>query len=218
MGIGGPTGNEGWYRRNVKKGQDWRPMREITCLGRKKPRSRRKNRQGLCRRLQQQCQSEQFEEGSTSNCRMGVRRRRREVQHFGSETEEKEDCTQATQIGRKSDPRGCCAFEVRERIAALLPLLLQLPSGTDCEVPSVAMIGAFPRVFGQTLCETTLMSEFFRQFTDDQLALMLCGFAILGCWCLLQISYYVGRATNGAANQTATVLERRRAASRDKAA
>lgn len=62
------------------------------------------------------------------------------------------------------------------------------------------------------------MSEFFRQFTDDQLALMLCGFAILGCWCLLQISYYVGKATNSTAQITTTATERRRTTTRDKAA
>jgi len=62
------------------------------------------------------------------------------------------------------------------------------------------------------------MSEFFRQFTDDQLALMLCGFAILGCWCLLQISFYVGRASGGVAKHAEVASVRRRRTAREKAA
>lgn len=63
-----------------------------------------------------------------------------------------------------------------------------------------------------------VMSEFFRQFSDDQLALMLCGFAILGCWCLLQISYYVGKAGQSSAVAARAIDNQAPASVQEKAA
>lgn len=62
------------------------------------------------------------------------------------------------------------------------------------------------------------MSEFFRQFSDDQLALMLCGLAILGSWCLLQISYYVGRSTTAVSKPMQKPLKTQVVSPQEKAA
>ncbi|MFO1023100.1 MAG: hypothetical protein U0903_20770 [Planctomycetales bacterium] len=53
--------------------------------------------------------------------------------------------------------------------------------------------------------------NYFRQLSDDQMGLLLCGMALLGCWCILQISFYLGRA-----NEQRKTLSLRTASEQDR--
>lgn len=62
--------------------------------------------------------------------------------------------------------------------------------------------------------------NYFRQLSDDQMGLLLCGMALLGCWCILQISFYLGRASEQQKTLSLRTTSRqdRRAKVREKAA